>query len=89
MKSRQLKDVQFLCLLARIIKIKFDVTLPFMDACHLLLGRLLHYDRKVLYYGYKHTYTFMVDEERLVLAPLQPSKPSPSKTKASAVVFIF
>lgn len=65
------------------------MTLPFMDACHLLLGRLLHYDRNVLYYGYKHTCTFIANEKRLVLAPSQPSKPSPSKRKASVVVSIF
>ena len=43
-----------------------------MDACHLLLGRPWHYDRKVIYDGYKHTYSFVISGKKIILAPLQP-----------------
>ena len=43
-----------------------------MDACHLLLGRPWHYDRKVIYDGYKHTYSFVISSKKIILAPLQP-----------------
>ena len=36
-----------------------------MDACHLLLGRPWHYDRKVIYDGYKHTYSFVIVVRKL------------------------
>ena len=42
-----------------------------MDVCHLLLGRPWQYDRKVIYDGFKNTYTFRKDEHKIVLAPLK------------------
>ena len=43
-----------------------------MDACHLLLGRPWHYDRRVHYDGYRHTYSFVVNGKKIILALLQP-----------------
>ena len=43
-----------------------------MDVCHLLLGRPWKYDRKVIYDGFKNTYTFRKDEHKIVLSPLKP-----------------
>ncbi|XP_065017690.1 transposon Tf2-1 polyprotein [Musa acuminata AAA Group] len=57
-----------------------------MDACHLLLGRPWHYDRRVLYDGYKHTYSFKVNEKKIILAPLQPSEISAPKKEVSAFI---
>ena len=42
-----------------------------MDVCHLLLGRPWQYDRKVIYDGFKNTYTFRKDGHKIVLAPLK------------------
>ena len=42
-----------------------------MDASHLLLGRLWLYDRQVLYNGFKHTYAFVKDEHKVILALLK------------------
>ena len=44
-----------------------------MDVCHLLLGRPWKYDRKVIYDGFKNTYTFRKDGHKIVLAPLKPA----------------
>ena len=57
-----------------------------MDACHLLLGRPWHYDRRVLYDGYKHTYSFKVYEKKIILASLQPCETSPLKKEVSALM---
>ena len=57
-----------------------------MDAFHLLLGRPWHYDRRVLYDGYKHTYSFKVNETKIILAPLQPSEISAPKKEVSAFI---
>ena len=43
-----------------------------MDACHLLLGRPWHYDKRVLYDGYKHTYSFVINGKKIMMEPLQP-----------------
>ena len=44
-----------------------------MDVCHLLLGRPWQYDRKVIYDGFKNTYTFRKDRHKIVLTPLKPA----------------
>ena len=44
-----------------------------MDVCHLLLGRPWQYDSKVIYDGFKNTYTFRKDGHKIVLAPLKPA----------------
>ena len=36
-----------------------------MRECHLLLRRQWHYDRRLIYDGFKHTYSFKVKEKRL------------------------
>lgn len=41
-----------------------------MDACHLLLGRLWHYDKKELYDGYEHTYFFILNGKKVVFVIL-------------------
>ena len=50
-----------------------------MDVCHLLLGRPWQYDRKVIYDGFKNTYTFRKDGHKIVLAPLKPAIAPASK----------
>ena len=50
----------------------------------MLLGRLWHYDKRVLYDSYIHTYSFKVNEKKIILAPLQPSEISTPKKKVSA-----
>ena len=50
-----------------------------MDVCHLLLGRPCQYDRKVIYDGFKNTYTFCKDGHKIVLAPLKPAIAPASK----------
>ena len=50
-----------------------------MDVCHLLLGRPWQYDRKVIYDGFKKTYTFRKDGHKIVLAPLKPEIDPASK----------
>ena len=42
-----------------------------MDVCHLLLGRPWKYDRKVIYDGFKNTYTFHKDGPKIILIPLK------------------
>ena len=44
-----------------------------MDVFHLLLGRPWQYDRKVIYNGFKNTYTFCKDGHKIVLTPLKPA----------------
>ena len=43
-----------------------------MDVCHLLLGRPWQYDPKVIYDGFKNTYTFHNDGHKIILAPMKP-----------------
>ena len=50
-----------------------------MDVCHLLLGRPWKYDRKVIYDGFKNTYTFCKDGHKIVLALLKPEIAPASK----------
>jgi hypothetical protein len=45
-----------------------------MTVCHMLLGRLWLYDRRVLYDGYANTYSFNFQGKKFVLDPLQISK---------------
>ncbi|XP_031375447.1 uncharacterized protein LOC116189849 [Punica granatum] len=40
-----------------------------MDACHLLLGRPWLYDRRVIYDGFKNTYSFVKEGVKIILAP--------------------
>ena len=44
-----------------------------MDACHRLLGRPWQYDRKVIYDGFKNTYTFHKDGHKIILEPMKPT----------------
>ncbi|KAK0573568.1 hypothetical protein LWI29_010042 [Acer saccharum] len=47
-----------------------------MDACHLLLGRLWQYDRKVQHDGFKNTHTLKFNNTNIVLLPNKsPDKP--------------
>jgi hypothetical protein len=40
-----------------------------MDACHLLLGKPWQYDRNVHHDGQKNTYSFLVDNVKIILLP--------------------
>ena len=44
-----------------------------MDACHMLLGRPWQCDQKVIYDGFKNTYTFHKDGHKIILAPMKPT----------------
>ena len=57
-----------------------------MDRCHLLLGRPWQYDKRVVYDGYKNTYSFSKDRQRVVLAHLKPMLSLDSKKKESTVL---
>ena len=39
----------------------------------MLLGRPWQYDRKVIYDGFKNTYTFHKDGHKIILAPMKPA----------------
>ena len=52
-----------------------------MDACHLLLGRPWQYDWKVIYAGFKKTYTIHKDGHKIILAPLKPIMALETKLK--------
>ena len=56
-----------------------DVVL--MDVCQLLLGRPRKNDRKVIYDGFKNTYTFRKDGHKIVLEPLKRAIAPASKPK--------
>ena len=56
-----------------------------MDACHFLLGRLWQYDRHVKHYGHLNTYSFIKDNQKIVLASLKPSPP-PIEPKKEALM---
>jgi len=43
-----------------------------MDACHILLGRLGLFDRKVKHGGCQNIYTLLKDSWKITLAPLAP-----------------
>nr|KAJ0212606.1 hypothetical protein LSAT_V11C400194710 [Lactuca sativa] len=55
-----------------------------MDACHLLLGRPLQFDRRTLHDGYKSTYRFKKDGNNITLIPLDDRQPR--DTEASVTV---
>ncbi|XP_059064254.1 uncharacterized protein LOC131856481 [Cryptomeria japonica] len=42
-----------------------------MDACHVLLGRLWQYDRKVMHDGERNTHTFWKEGSKVILLPLK------------------
>jgi hypothetical protein len=50
-----------------------------MDACHLLLGRPWQYDRNAHHDGRKNTYSFLVDNVKLILLPNLGDGSKPSK----------
>lgn len=43
-----------------------------MDACHLLLGRLWEFDRRVIHDGFLNTYTFKFKDRNFTLKPSIP-----------------
>lgn len=43
-----------------------------IHACHILLGRSWQFDGKVLHDGYKNRYSFVMNNRKVVLAPLKP-----------------
>lgn len=49
-----------------------------MDACHILLGRLWKFDRKVAHDGWANTYSFQWHQKKLVILPSKPHSPSMS-----------
>ncbi|XP_031392016.1 uncharacterized protein LOC116204088 [Punica granatum] len=49
-----------------------------VDACYLLLGRLWLYDRRVIYDGFKKTYSFVKDGVKITLGPCQMENKSKS-----------
>ena len=54
-----------------------------MDACHLLLGRLWQYDRKVTHDGFTNSYSFSFNNTKIVLLPskdMHTSKPMEGST---------
>src|SRR5688572_8068562 len=54
-----------------------------MDTCHALLGRPWLYDRHVIHDGRANTYTLIINQKRISLAPLDP--PSRQKEKRHIV----
>ncbi|XP_027362462.1 uncharacterized protein LOC113870064 [Abrus precatorius] len=60
-----------------------------MDAYHLLLGRLWQYDRKIVYDGFKNTYSFVKDGVRIRLTPLGPEEVNPTSRKAKPLVSLI
>lgn len=53
-----------------------------MNACHILLGRLWQFDKKVTFDGFKNTYTFVKDGRRVVLLPWR----GPETEESSSVI---
>lgn len=54
------------------------------NACHLLLGHLWQYDRRVIHDGYKNTYSFVKSGTKIILGHSKfESSPEPSKRKGS------
>ncbi|KAK7263636.1 hypothetical protein RJT34_31230 [Clitoria ternatea] len=53
-------------------EVKCDVV-P-MEATHILLGRPWQFDRKVLHEGFTNTFTFKLDDKKIVLHPLTPQQ---------------
>nr|GEX94889.1 putative reverse transcriptase domain, zinc finger, CCHC-type, aspartic peptidase domain protein [Tanacetum cinerariifolium] len=59
-----------------------------MDACHILLGRLWLYDRRVKHDGYRNTYTFKKDGVSITLAPLNLKVAPPDRVLISKTNFV-
>nr|GEZ55533.1 hypothetical protein [Tanacetum cinerariifolium] len=59
-----------------------------MDACHLLLGRPLQYDRRTKHDGFRNTYSFKKDGIHIVLAPLDSRDSSTSTMLLSKSEFL-
>ncbi|XP_042416946.1 uncharacterized protein LOC122005804 [Zingiber officinale] len=58
-----------------------------MDACHLLLGRLWQFDRKTHHDGFKNTYSFVKDGEKIILGPAKTNtSPNPLKRDGNNLV---
>ena len=55
-----------------------------LDACHLLLGRLWQYDRSVR----KNTYSFMIDNMKIMLLPSLGNDPKPTKGASHSQSFL-
>ena len=61
-----------------------------MDVCHLLLERPWQYDRKVIYDGFKNTYTFHKDGHKIILAPMKPTMALETKLEEkSSLLFSY
>ena len=45
-----------------------------MQACHILLGRPWQYDRIVNHNGHSNRYSFVMNDEPIILKPLTPKK---------------
>ena len=58
-----------------------------MDACHRLLGRPWQYDRKVIYDGFKNTYTFHKDGHKIILEPMKPTMALETKLEEKSSLF--
>ena len=59
-----------------------------MDVCHLLLRRPWKYDRKVIYDGFKNTYTIHKYGHKTILAPMKPTMDLETKLeKKSTLLF--
>ena len=58
-----------------------------MDACHLLLGILWQFDRRVFHDGYKNTYSFVKDGVQITLAPMTPNSLSKEQKGCGNVIF--
>ena len=54
-----------------------------MDACHVLLGRPLEYDRNVIHDGRKNTYTLNIKGQKVVLAPRKEGHSPTSASKST------
>ncbi|GJU64587.1 RNA-directed DNA polymerase [Tanacetum coccineum] len=44
-----------------------------IDACHVLLGRPWQFDRRVIHDGYLNTYSFVHNNRKIVLTPIDPT----------------
>ncbi|GKU97098.1 hypothetical protein SLEP1_g10278 [Rubroshorea leprosula] len=57
-----------------------------MDACHLLLGRPLQFDRKAIHDGHANTYSFVNDGVKVKLTPLKPEETLEKKDEDKALI---
>lgn len=63
-----------------------------MDTCHNLLGRRWQYCRKMVYKGFKNTYTFEKDEKHIMLLSLKETKVIKDQSKqglVSRAIFLY